>query len=42
MTVEYIEPEQIKDFSDALIIDVRDDDYDLEGHFDRSINIPSA
>lgn len=42
MTVEFIEPEQIKDYPGALIIDVRDDDYDIEGHFDKAINIPSA
>ncbi|CAL5970464.1 Rhodanese-like_domain-containing protein [Hexamita inflata] len=40
--MQYIDPEDIAKYPQALVIDVRDSDYDIDGHLRRSINIPIA
>ncbi|CAL5970463.1 Rhodanese_domain-containing protein [Hexamita inflata] len=37
--MQFIDPEDISKYPQALIIDVRDSDYNVEGHLRRSINI---
>lgn len=40
MPVSYIDPSEIKDHPRAVVVDVRDSDYNVDGHLRRSINIP--
>ena len=40
MSVTYIDPEEICDHPLALVVDVRDSDYDVDGHFVRAVNMP--
>ncbi|CAL6074704.1 Rhodanese_domain-containing protein [Hexamita inflata] len=38
--MQFIDPEDIAQYPQALVIDVRDSDYNVDGHLKRSINIP--
>ena len=40
MPVSYIDPSEIAAHPSAIVVDVRDSDYDTDGHLRRSVNIP--
>lgn len=39
MVIKFIPPEDIAEYKDSLVIDVRDSDYNMGGHLRNSINI---